>query len=299
MTRPKKAVVDYFPHYCNHGKTMFTIEQKYGNDGYAFWFKLLEILGKNENHFYDCNEPAEWEYLIATARMSEDITMDILSTLAKLNAIDAELWQKKIIWSENFINNLKDLYSRRGIEPYDKPTLKDYCMQKYPLSGIIDGKNPQSIVKDIKVKDTKGEDSTTTKIKFGDDIFCDEIAYLKLYYKFGHKLVDQKILAIVDWFYQNPKKKRGKPELSIQRWLTDDINAGKYTAKPEPKNSVILPERFVDYFNQRYEEHGYTTTLENVLEVMQQFDEIRKYIVLSRDEDRLNAELLKKARTKV
>lgn len=159
MTRPKKAVVDYFPHYCNHGKTMFTIEQKYGNDGYAFWFKLLEILGKNENHFYDCNQPAEWEYLIATVRLNEDIVLDMLSTLAKLNAIDAELWNNKIIWSENFINNLKDLYSRRGAEPYNKPAILDYCMNLYPVSGISDCKNPQSIVKDIIVDDTKGDKS--------------------------------------------------------------------------------------------------------------------------------------------
>ena len=51
--RPKKAIVDYFPHFVSHGKTMFTIEMKYGNDGYAFWFKLLEILGSTENHYID------------------------------------------------------------------------------------------------------------------------------------------------------------------------------------------------------------------------------------------------------
>ena len=48
MSRPRKAVVDYFPHYVNHGKTLFILEQKYGNDGYAFWFKLLEMLGGSD-----------------------------------------------------------------------------------------------------------------------------------------------------------------------------------------------------------------------------------------------------------
>ena len=51
MTRPMKKGVDYFPHACVHGQTMFILEQRWGNDGYAFWFKLLEMLGTTEGHF--------------------------------------------------------------------------------------------------------------------------------------------------------------------------------------------------------------------------------------------------------
>lgn len=45
MARPKKQTVDYFPHFVKGGRTIFILENKFGNDGYAFWFKLLEILG--------------------------------------------------------------------------------------------------------------------------------------------------------------------------------------------------------------------------------------------------------------
>ena len=45
MARPKKQTVDYFPHIIKQGKTMTILENRFGNDGYAFWFKLLEILG--------------------------------------------------------------------------------------------------------------------------------------------------------------------------------------------------------------------------------------------------------------
>jgi len=154
MTRAKKAVVDYFPHYCNHGKTMFTIEQKYGNDGYSFWFKLLEILGKSENHFYDFNNPAEWEYLLAIVRMSEESVLSILADLVKLGAIDKELYEMKIIWSENFVKNLTDLYSRRESDPYKKPAIQDYYTQKYPLSGNDVDIYPQSKVKETILEET-------------------------------------------------------------------------------------------------------------------------------------------------
>jgi hypothetical protein len=32
----------------NHGRKMYIIEEKFGNDGYATWFKLLEQLGKSK-----------------------------------------------------------------------------------------------------------------------------------------------------------------------------------------------------------------------------------------------------------
>ncbi len=65
MARPKKQVVDYFPHVCSQGKTMFILEQKYGNNGYAFWFKLLELLGDAPGHFLDINDGGTWEFIQA------------------------------------------------------------------------------------------------------------------------------------------------------------------------------------------------------------------------------------------
>jgi hypothetical protein len=98
--RPQKNTVDYFPHYCNHHKTMFTIEQKFGNDGYSFWFKLLELLGNTENHVINCRNPGEWEFLQAKTRLDENTCRDILNLLSKLDAIDKELWEADIIWCE-------------------------------------------------------------------------------------------------------------------------------------------------------------------------------------------------------
>jgi hypothetical protein len=35
---------------------MHIIENKFGNDGYSIWFKLLEQLGKANNHFIDISD---------------------------------------------------------------------------------------------------------------------------------------------------------------------------------------------------------------------------------------------------
>ncbi len=148
MARSKKENVDYFPHTCKHGSTMFILEQRYSNNGYAFWFKLLELLGDTKGHFIDCNDPAKWEFLQAITHLSENICIEILDLLAKLNAIDNELWKEKIIWSDNFIKGIVDVYINRRVEIPAKP----YFYSAKPRSDVVSTvKSTQSKVKESKV----------------------------------------------------------------------------------------------------------------------------------------------------
>src|ERR1035437_5717400 len=100
MGRPKKDGVDYFSNDigASGGRTMFTLESKYGNDGYAFWFKLLEILGAQSSLSYDCNDCSNWLFLIAKTKVSEEKATEILDLLSQVDAIDPDLWQVKVIW---------------------------------------------------------------------------------------------------------------------------------------------------------------------------------------------------------
>lgn len=160
MARPNKATVEYFPHYVDHGKTLYNLEAIYGNDGYAFWFKILELLGKTENHYYDCNEIGEWRYLLSYTKFSEEKANEVLKLLAELKAIDYEMWEYKIIFSEKFIDNLQQLYSRRGITPYTKDTLKELLHTKTILKEVNVNICSQSKEKKSKEKKSKVKEST-------------------------------------------------------------------------------------------------------------------------------------------
>jgi len=152
MARPKKCTVDYFPHDCHHGKTMLIIETRYGNDGYAFWFKLLELLGGSEGHFIDLNDPPTLEFLTSVTRTTEDLAVGILNLLAKLAAIDPELWENGIIWSSNFMARIADAYRNRTEGTPGRP---DYLCKKREVAGVSDVRNPQTKLKETKVKETK------------------------------------------------------------------------------------------------------------------------------------------------
>lgn len=123
MGRPRKQTVDYFPHFVStDSRTKFILEQNWGNDGYAFWFKLLELLGRSEGHYYDCSRPADKMYLVALTKVTEEQADAILDMLALRGNIDVELWQeRKVIWCQSLVDNLQDVYSKRTVSAPSKP----------------------------------------------------------------------------------------------------------------------------------------------------------------------------------
>lgn len=164
MARKEKMVVDYFPHFVNDGKTILILESKFGNDGYAFWFKVLELLGKSPKHFIDCRDVFNFDFLIAKTKVEDKKAIEILDLLAKLNAIDKDLWELKIIFSQNFLNNLETLYSRRNTETITKQEIIDninnLSVVLMPTEILLDKDNPDKNTQ-RKGKDSKGKDSNT------------------------------------------------------------------------------------------------------------------------------------------
>ncbi len=153
--RKDKNTIDYFPHYVNSGKTLFIIETKYGLEGYAAWFKILEMLGKSENHFIDCTKESEFDYLDAKINLKNNTLKSFLELLAKLGAIHKELWENKIIWSGNFIKNIEDVYKRRSNScMYFNDLCKHKlikCKRKYDIYGIYVSTNTQSKLEESKL----------------------------------------------------------------------------------------------------------------------------------------------------
>ena len=176
MARPKKQTVDYFPHIANSGKTIFILENQFGNDGYAFWFKTLELLATTDGHVIDTGNPSEWEFLIAKTRVSEDTAREILNLLGKLEAIDNELLQVGILWCQNLVDNVSDVYKKRKVNLPVRPDPNSFGQQKHEQSGVSDDGNPsttivsdninpQSKVKETKVKETKVKESSNAENK--------------------------------------------------------------------------------------------------------------------------------------
>ena len=172
MARPTKTSVDYFPHMTHSGKTIAILEARWGNDGYAFWFKLLELLGDSSDFSFNCNRSADWEYLLSKTRVTEPVARAILDKLAEVEAIDAACWQQNIVWSDNFCRNLEPVFEKRKGQKPQKP---EFPQQKPAAAGISadfrDGNSAAAAiiptetdkVKESKLTESKGEQSEATE----------------------------------------------------------------------------------------------------------------------------------------
>lgn len=114
MARNRKTTVEFYPHYIGDGKKMFIIQQKHGNDGYATWNKLLELLAKTDNHYLDLNDPTGLMFTASYCLVSTDKLFEIIQDLVELKEIDTELWSENIIWCEKFIESIQSAYSKRA-----------------------------------------------------------------------------------------------------------------------------------------------------------------------------------------
>lgn len=151
MARPTKKTVDYFPHQTKHGKTLYIIEQVWGNDGYSFWFKLLELLGSTDYHFVDFNDLGTWEYFVASTRVGSEAAVLILNKLSLLSAIDDKAWSNKVVYSDNFCANIIDAYARRNDDKPDINRVYEYINSVYGVNILTENQKG----KETKTKEKK------------------------------------------------------------------------------------------------------------------------------------------------
>lgn len=213
MARPKKQTVDYFPHYVNHGKTIMILENEFGNDGYAFWFKLLELLCSCDGQLYDYNSPASWRLLLAKTHTNEETANKILQLLAEVKAIDPELYDVKVIWSQNLIDHLELVYNRRSTGIPQRPS---FYLQKPRSVGISTSKKPQTKLNKTKLNKTK-----SVPLREFANVVMTKKEYQKLIDEFGEKETRQRIERLS--LYKESTGKRYKNDYAtILAWARRD-----------------------------------------------------------------------------
>jgi len=152
MARTQKDVVSYFPHDANacSGDTLTVLQSRFGNDGYAFWFKLLEKLASTDGHYLDLNNHTKWHLFIAKMGVDEITTVEIMNILVEMNAIDRELWESRLIWCQKLVDNVADVYKNRKREIPLIPISTNHNGITTDSNGITTGGSTQSKVKEIK-----------------------------------------------------------------------------------------------------------------------------------------------------
>lgn len=224
MGRPRKQTVDYFPHFVStDSRTKFILEQSWGNNGYAFWFKLLELLGRSEGHYYDCSTMANEKYLVALMKIDESAINEILATLADLGNIDKELWEeRKVIWCQSLVDNLQDVYSKRTVSaptrPFTEPPENKPEPEK-PAPTPKEEKPPENKPK----KRGRPKKQEVPKIKYAEFVSMTEEEYGKLVSEHGEEKTKRAIEVLDN--YKGSKGKTYKSDYrAILSWVIERVN---------------------------------------------------------------------------
>lgn len=245
MARPERKTVDYFPHYISDGKKMFFIEQKYGNDGYATWFKILESLASTDNHFLNLNNKMDLMFLSAKCRVTDEVLLSILNDLSELGEIDHFLWLNKIVYSTKFIESIQDAYSRRSNKCFDYDSFcKHYsslCTTITKLMYDKNNNNTQSKVNQIKPKKNKEDKITIEQLENFDfslfdndsiiESWCDWIKYKKEQFKDEYKSGQSHQIAI------NKLAKLSNNNSAIAKLIIENSISNLYKGLFELKNN--------------------------------------------------------------
>ena len=230
MSRPRKNIVDYFPHDCNQDMILDIIVGQYGNDGYVFFYRLRELLGRTDGHTYKCETQLELNYLLTQTVNDGEKVKAIINLLCELGAIDKEIWDnEQRIWWQSFVDLLDDVYDKRK---NDKPTKNSFrSLNKGfrngngvsdPGTGVSDIKNPQSkeIVKKTKIKESNGLRPLTNK----------DIEELKKVY--NNVNVD---ISYKRYVYNRKEKELVPTREGFELWLDKDVTNGYNLLPDKPK----------------------------------------------------------------
>lgn len=254
MARGQRKDVDYFPHECNHGRKMNIIETRYGNDGYALWFKLLEQLGKANNHYISIADDMNLMFLSSVFRLTDEHTFTILSDLAKLGAIDKFLFEKhKVIYSQKFIDSIQDAYRKRNSSciTYTE-ILEELGVKNIISSGSYtytdanlpeETPNPAEVIlkeKNSKVKERKEKESIVDrKLKFAHTLepFLEQYGrdFLNDFYSYWTEENDSKTK------FRREMEKTWSLERRLSTWAKNEKNfkKEKSSAQKEKEPAVI------------------------------------------------------------
>ena len=256
---------------------MFILEQKWGNDGYSFWFKLLEILGSSDGHYICLGNPSTREFLVAKTHLEVDLCYRILDLLAELEAIDRDLWEtEKVIWCQNLVDNVGGVYQKRRADLPQKPSFRnqkprtsDVSGAETPHSKVSDAETPQSKVKESKGEYSRAEESIVNTLdaspsereilnllkaipNYPFDLSKDLPLLRDLIVDFPDIDLKAEIRSLETWLIDrplDPGNKKTNARSRLRNWI-QKASEFKGSKTYTPKQEATLKEKFQEFWRE-------------------------------------------------
>ena len=164
MARPEKKDVDYFPFYVKDGRTLHILEDKYACKGTGFFTNVCRFLSERPDHHFSIASASDKLWFFSQTKCDEESGVDMLNIMAITGKIENDLWDKKVIASQAFLDSITDAYRKRtnniitmeqikeiyGVSGVVNTQVSEFPAEDTTCEGITTADNPQSIVKESK-----------------------------------------------------------------------------------------------------------------------------------------------------
>lgn len=158
MARPRKEGMDYFPHDTDaaNDEKIEALRALYGNDGYAFYFIMLERIYRTPSFELKVSDAETRQILSRKIAITEEKFNQILLTALRWNCFDNEAYEKRGVLTSDGIKKRAQIVVEKRVKMRKRYENKEEISAAETTSETR-VETPQSKVKQSKVKQSKAK----------------------------------------------------------------------------------------------------------------------------------------------
>ena len=240
MARPKKEGMDYFPHDTDavNDEKIEALRFLYGNDGYAFYFILLERIYRTKDFELDVSDAETIQILSRKVGVNEEVFLQILETSLKRGCFDKASYDERKVLTSEGIKKRASIVVEKRVKMRDK-----YQQTKEEVSDAETTQETEVETPQSKVKKSKEKES---KYKYADYVSMTQSEYEKLVSEYG-ELQTRKMIKVLD-NYKGSKGKTYKSDYrAILSWVADKVKKEMPQQKQQTSGRAIPDDINLDF----------------------------------------------------
>ena len=132
MARPRSSGIDYFPHDCDAAsdEKIAMLRAEFGNDGYAFYFILLERIYHSSDKRLILDSPLALKVVLDKLMISEDKFSAMMTLAVQINLFNGTAWDRnKTVMSTAIHRRVKRIEQER-IRKRKEPSTYPFFQRK-------------------------------------------------------------------------------------------------------------------------------------------------------------------------
>lgn len=270
MARPKKEGMDYFPHDTDavNDEKIEAMRALFGNDGYAFYFILLERIYRADGGELDVSNFTVRTVLISKLGIKQEAFDSMLDAAFEIGLFDRSVYKdRQCITSSGIKSRWEEVDSQRkkwrknkGETAGNNNRADDndsYPDRKHELPAE---KSAQSKVKESKENKSKGntkEDPPIIppegKLKFSEMVYLSQHEADQLIQEFGEKEFKYWVQQLSDYHVENinkPSKIKKDHNRTIRNWIRSDQRRREQRGGKPQKRTGLTEEELRELENE-------------------------------------------------